>query len=148
MNQDLPDDARATDVSRFQLGDAASFCWLVEVSELEDFARISGDRNPLHMSEEFARTKGFAGRVAHGFLLGCKVSALVGMLLPGRDCLILEQSLSFPKAIYPGDQILLEGSVSEISVEQKVLKIKVRASRVSDDASQTVARGYVLCRNQ
>ncbi|RZJ01606.1 MAG: (R)-hydratase [Brevundimonas sp.] len=148
MNIDFIDRAKAIDFSTLKLDDAAVLEWSVEESEIDDFARLSGDRNPLHMSHDFARTKGFEGRVAHGFLLGSKVSALVGMLLPGQDCLILEQGISYPKPIYPGDTIMIEGSISELSTEHRILKVKIRASRVTENSRAIVARGFVLCRSQ
>ena len=147
MNINLAEEAKVPSYA-IRVGDRAEFQWWVELSEIDDFARISGDRNPLHMSDDFARSKGFSGRVAHGFLFGAKVSALVGMLLPGRDCLILEQSISFVKPIFPGETITIEGSVAEMSQEQHVLKVRVRAMRTDGDHRIVIARGSVLCRNQ
>lgn len=70
------------------------------------------------------------------------------MILPGRDCLILEQTLAYPKPIYPGDHVRIEGEVSELSVEQRIVKVRVRAYRLTGEAKALVARGHVLCRNQ
>ena len=130
------------------IGQTAQLVWDVEAAEIDRFADVSGDRNPLHMDPDFARAKGFSDRVAHGFLLGAKVSALVGMLLPGRDCLILEQSLAYPRPIHPGDRILMESAVTELSAEQRVLKVKIRVHRQDGDARVLVARGHVLCQNR
>lgn len=148
MNIDCLEVARVVDFDDIELSAGASLEWLVEESEIDAFASLSGDRNPLHMSNEFARQKGFSGRVAHGFLLGSKVSTLVGMFLPGQDCLILEQGLSFPQPIYPGDRILIEGVVAELAPVHRILKVKIKASRVSVDQRVVVARGFVLCRSQ
>lgn len=144
----LPDAAIANDFESLHDGMTAAFDWRVDAADIDAFAALSGDRNPLHMDPEFARASGFGDRVAHGYLLGAKVSALVGMLLPGRDCLILEQTLAYPKPIYPGDHIRIEGEVSELSLEQRIVKVRVRAYRLTGDAKTIVARGYVLCRNQ
>ena len=109
---------------------------------------LSGDRNPLHVDADFARSRGFPDVVAHGYLLGSKVSALVGMLLPGRDCLILETTMAYPKAIHPGDSVRVVGEVDLLSPEQRVLRVKIRAHRIEAGREVLVGRGSVLCRNQ
>ena len=144
----LPDQAIVNDFDSLHDGMTAVLDWRVDAADIDGFAALSGDRNPLHMDPDFARSRGFVDRVAHGFLLGAKVSAVVGMILPDRDCLILEQTLAYPKPIHPGDHIRIEGEVSELSAEQRIVKVRIRAHRLTDDAKTLVARGYVLCRNQ
>lgn len=148
MNIDCVDVAKIIPFHDIRLADSATLNWSVEIAEIDAFAQLSGDRNPLHMSAEFARSKGFRDRVAHGFLLGSKVSTLVGMLMPGQDCLILEQGLSYPKPVYPGDLVSIEGTVAEIAPEHRILKVKIRALRLEGDKRVVLARGFVLCRSQ
>lgn len=128
------------------LGQTASLRWTVEEEELDRFAALSGDFNEAHVLPEFARSRGYADRFAHGFLLGAKVSALVGMQLPGRNCLILEQSLSYPAPIFPGDVIDIVGTVVSLSATVQSVKVKIRASKQQDARSVVVGRGFVLCR--
>lgn len=144
----LDREARVVAFDELAIGQTVSLDWSVEAAEIDRFSEVSSDRNPLHMQADFARSKGFSDRVAHGFLLGAKVSALVGMLLPGRDCLILEQGLAYPKPVYPGDLIRIEGQVDELSSEQRIVKVRIRAHRIVDDVRTLVARGFVLCRSQ
>ena len=63
--------------------------------ELSAFAEISGDFNPLHVDDVFARNAGFRGRVVHGAFLAARVSQLIGMRCPGRDALLTRMDLSF-----------------------------------------------------
>jgi 3-hydroxybutyryl-CoA dehydratase len=130
------------------LGQRAALEWLVLRDDIDRFAALSGDRNPLHVDADFARARGFPDVVAHGYLLGSKVSALVGMLLPGRDCLILETTMAYPRAIHPGDVIRVGGEVDMLSPEQRVLRVRIRAHRIGVGPDVLVGRGNVLCRNQ
>jgi len=126
----------------------AELRWSVTAAQIDAFAELSGDFNPLHVDAGFAKARGFADRVAHGLLLGSKVSTLMGMVLPGRDCLLLEVQLSWPKPVYPGDEILLTSEVVELSEEQKLLRVKIKAVTRRDAQMVTVGRGAVLCQVQ
>ena len=140
--------ARLIPTQDLEVGAIATLAWHAREAEIDAFAALSGDENPLHMSGEFATGKGFKGRVAHGFLLGAKVSALVGMLLPGENCLILEQSLAYPAPVYPGDDVEIVGEVEQLSSDKSLVRVKIRARKTNGDKPMLVGRGYVLCRNQ
>ncbi len=126
-------------------GVSADISWTAEVVEIEQFADLSGDRNPLHMDGAYARERGFADRVAHGFLLGAKVSALIGMFLPGRRCLLVEENLNFPNPVYPGDEVTLSGEVVDTHTDLALVSIKIRGEKKDEDGAQSVVRGNVLC---
>jgi acyl dehydratase len=119
--------------------------WIVSPSDLDAFAALSGDVNPLHVDAEFARAKGFPNRVAHGFLLGAKVSAFVGTVMPGRDCLLLETLLAWPNPFFAEDTVRLRGEIVELSVLNRVTRIKIRATTARAGTSVVVGRGWALC---
>ena len=127
-------------------GVSADISWTAEVAEIESFADLSGDRNPLHMDGAYARERGFADRVAHGFLLGAKVSALIGMFLPGRRCLLVEESLNFPNPVYPGDEVTLSGEVVDTHTDLALVNLKIRGEKKDEGGAQSVVRGNVLCK--
>ena len=127
-------------------GVSADISWTAEVAEIESFANLSGDRNPLHMDGAYARERGFADRVAHGFLLGAKVSALIGMFLPGRRCLLVEESLNFPNPVYPGDEVTLSGEVVDTQTDLALVSLKIRGEKKDEGGAQSVVRGNVLCK--
>ena len=127
-------------------GVSADISWTAEVAEIESFANLSGDRNPLHMDGAYARERGFADRVAHGFLLGAKVSALIGMFLPGRRCLLVEESLNFPNPVYPGDEVTLSGEVVDTHTDLALVSLKSRGEKKDEGGAQSVVRGNVLCK--
>jgi acyl dehydratase len=119
--------------------------WTVCPSDLDAFATLSGDINPLHVDSEFARIRGFADRVGHGFLLGAKVSAFVGTVMPGRDCLLLETQLAWPAPFIAGDTVRIRGEIVKLSVEQRVIRIKIKATAARLGTSVVVGRGWALC---
>jgi 3-hydroxybutyryl-CoA dehydratase len=140
--------AAHTPFDSIKIGLAAEIRWSVSAKEIDDFAALSGDYNPLHIDEVYARNCGFPDRVAHGFLLGSKVSAFVGMTIPGRDCFLLEAQLAWPRPIYSGDEIVIRGEVVELSTEQRIVKIKIRATRKKEDNVTVVGRGWALCQSR
>jgi 3-hydroxybutyryl-CoA dehydratase len=119
--------------------------WTITTRDIDAFALLSGDVNPLHVDSGFARDRGFPDRVAHGFLLGAKVSAFVGTVMPGRDCLLLEAQLNWPKPCFAGDTVHISGEIMELSVDSAAMRIKIRAVAVRNEASVVVGRGWVLC---
>jgi acyl dehydratase len=127
------------------IGMSAELTWNVEDREVDQFASISGDINPLHIDAQYARDRGFDNRVAHGFLLGSKVSAFIGTVLPGRRCLLLEQTLGFPNPVYPGDRIVISGKIVELWQERALLKLKFRVTKSNVEKPVVVGRGTVLC---
>jgi 3-hydroxybutyryl-CoA dehydratase len=94
-----------------QIGDEASFLCDVTDDMIHRFAELSGDHNPLHEDEAFACGTRFGGRIAHGMLVGALFSRLVGMYMPGRDCLYLSQQLEFRKPVRPNTRVRVTGKV-------------------------------------
>jgi acyl dehydratase len=87
----------------------------VTYDEMQRFAELSGDFNPLHTDDSFAKSRGFAGRVVYGALLLAKVSQLIGMQLPGRDSVWAALSFDFKRPLYVGQVADLEGTVESVS---------------------------------
>jgi acyl dehydratase len=127
------------------VGMARELVWTVSTRDLDAFAALSGDINPLHVDAEFARARGFPDKVGHGFLLGAKISAFVGTVMPGRDCLLLEAKLSWPAPYIAGDTVRIRGEVVELSVQNSAMRIKIRATVDRQGASVVVGRGWALC---
>ncbi|NMM43048.1 MaoC family dehydratase [Rhodospirillaceae bacterium KN72] len=133
-------------ISDLPVGTVRDLRWTVRAEDVDAFAALSGDFNPLHIDDDYARSQGFPARVAHGFLLGAKVSALVGMLLPGRRCLLLDHSLSYPKPVHVSDDVTLTGTVAARHEEMSLIEVKLRATVIRDEIATTVARGKATCK--
>lgn len=77
----------------------------VTQADVEAFAAVSGDHNPVHLDEAYARRTPFRGRIAHGMLTAAFVSALLGERLPGPGAIYVSQSVRFLRPVKPGDTV-------------------------------------------
>ena len=80
-----------------------------------DFARITGDNNPIHLDDEYAKNTIFKQKIIHGFLTGSIFSKIIGTKMPGKGTIYLEQSLQFIKAMYTDIQYNAIVKVIEIT---------------------------------
>jgi acyl dehydratase len=92
-------------LAEWKQGDAVSWQHQVTKDEVDAFARLSGDCNPLHIDDAFARARGFRGRVVHGALVTAYISRILGTALPGAGCLWVSQTIRFVKPVYIADVI-------------------------------------------
>jgi 3-hydroxybutyryl-CoA dehydratase len=86
----------------------------VSEQDVIDFARVSGDHNPLHMDDEYAKTTQFKGRIAHGALTASYVSAILGNDLPGPGAVFMELNLQFVRPVRIGDTVTSSAEVVEM----------------------------------
>ena len=108
---------------------------LVTASDIRQFATLSGDISPIHVDEEFARSKGFRGTIAHGALLAAYVSRFIGVQLPGRYGVLQRLDLEFRQPCYAGTRIQIQGHVDRCIESVSVVKIKIT---IMDLATGTV----------
>ncbi len=106
------------------IGQKSTFSQKIDDSLLNDFAKISGDFNPLHMDEKYADKTKFGKRVCHGMLLASFFSQLVGMYLPGKNALYFSQTLNFRNPCFIGDQVTIEGEIVEKKPNMKLITVK------------------------
>lgn len=95
--------------------------------DIELFAEVSTDRNPVHLDENFARDTIFEGRIAHGMLSAGLISAVIGEQLPGHGTVYLGQSLKFIAPVRPGDVVRAEVTVMEIDYAKRRVQLKTEA---------------------
>src|SRR5215475_13821995 len=86
----------------------------VKASDVVGFAEITGDRNPIHLSEHFAAKTPFGGRIAHGLYTAGLISAVIGTRLPGPGAIYLSQTLRFTAPVRIGDNVLASVEVVEL----------------------------------
>ena len=89
----------------YKEGDSASHSKAVTDEDVELFAKVSGDFNPIHMDEEFAKTQMFGKRVVHGAFSSALISAVLGAHLFGPGALYASQKVVFKKPVYIGDTV-------------------------------------------
>jgi len=93
---------------------------------LDDFVQLSGDDNPLHTDDEFAKRAGFAGVVAHGMLTSALYSRLAGVHLPGKFCLLHGIDLEFVKPSFAGDRLRVSGKIIYLNQAYQRAEIKAQ----------------------
>lgn len=82
-----------------------SYIQTITDADVRTFAQISGDKNPVHLNEEYAQKSRFRKRIAHGLLSASFFSALFGTKLPGDGCVYVSQNLQFIKPVFLGDTV-------------------------------------------
>ncbi len=107
----------------------------IDDEDIQLFAQVSTDCNPVHLDEEYAQDTIFGGRIAHGMLTASLISAVIGEQLPGHGTIYLKQSLTFMAPVRPGDMVEARVTVREIDYAKR---------RVTLDCACTVGDTVVL----
>jgi 3-hydroxybutyryl-CoA dehydratase len=108
------------------VGMRETYAKLVKSSDVVGFAEISGDRNPIHLSEHFAAKTPFGGRIAHGLYTASLISAVIGTRLPGPGAIYISQTLRFLAPVRIGDTV--EASVEIVELVEKGRRGKLKCS--------------------
>lgn len=110
------------------IGDTATFTKTLKESDLTLFAAVSGDTNPLHLDEEYAKTSSFGERIAHGMWTGSLISAAIANKLPGPGSVYLGQSFTFKRPVKIDDTIEVTLEIKEKIAKRKRLLITCKAT--------------------
>ena len=111
------------DIDKLEVGMAASYAQTITEADITIFAGVSGDKNPAHVNEEYAKESRLKKRVAHGMLSASFFSGLLGTRLPGSGCLYVSQTLVFKKPVYIGDTVTATITVQEIDIKARRVKL-------------------------
>lgn len=112
------DELRGKYLDEITEGMTAVFSKTVTEADIVLFAGITGDTNPVHLDEEFAKPTLFKGRIAHGMLTAGFISAVFGTKLPGPGCIYMSQNLKFKAPVKIGDTVKARVTVSAIDQEK------------------------------
>lgn len=96
------------------VGQSADMTHVVSADDIDAFAKVSGDTNPVHLDEAYAKTTTFQGRIAHGMLSAAYISAVLGTRLPGPGAIYLNQSLRFRRPVRIGDAVTARVTVQAL----------------------------------
>ena len=113
-------------IEDLEIGMMRSLTKQVTDHDIELFAQVSTDRNPVHLDEDYAMDTIFEGRIAHGMLTAGLVSAVIGEQLPGHGTVYLGQSLKFLAPVRPGDIVTAEVEVLEIDYAKRRVRLDTR----------------------
>ncbi|QRE74302.1 MaoC family dehydratase [Methylobacterium aquaticum] len=112
----------------------------IAASDVVGFAEITGDRNPIHLSEHFAARTPFGTRIAHGLYTAGLISAVLGTRLPGPGAIYISQSLNFRAPVRIGDTVDVTVSVAELVPDRR----RARLSCICSVNGETVLDGEAL----
>lgn len=111
-------------IDELKVGDRAQFAKTVSESDIYLYAGVTGDFNPAHINEEYAKTTFFETRIVHGMLTGGFISTVIGNQLPGYGTIYIRQELNFLAPVRIGDTITAQVEVLEIMTEKKQVRLK------------------------
>ncbi|MCC4276097.1 MaoC family dehydratase [Marinomonas communis] len=100
-------------------GLSASFEKIVTEQDVQTFAQVTGDTNPVHLDADYAATTSFEKPIAHGMLTAGFISAAIGTKLPGPGCIYLEQSLKFRAPVFIGATVTTTVTVKELNERRR-----------------------------
>ena len=126
--------------SDIEIGLEESFEVKIDASKMDKFLDISNDINPLHVDSNYAKKKGFPGRVVYGLLTSSFYSTLVGVHLPGKHCILQGIDIQFSKPVYIGDTLKISGKVSYINESYK--QIEIRAS-ITNQNNEKISKATI-----
>lgn len=113
-------------IEDIEIGMVRSLRKVVTDRDIELFAEVSTDRNPVHLDDDYAHDTIFGGRIAHGMLTAGLISAVIGEQLPGHGTVYLGQSLKFLAPVRPDDLVLAEVEVKEIDHAKRRVTMETR----------------------
>jgi 3-hydroxybutyryl-CoA dehydratase len=111
-------------IEEMKVGDTAKFSKTVSESDVYLFAGVTGDLNPAHVSEEFAKDTFFKTRIAHGMLSASFISTVIGTMMPGPGSVYMRQEANFLAPVKFGDTITAIVEVAEIIADKKRVRLK------------------------
>ena len=117
-----------------------SFTVTVTEEMMQDFERLSGDCSPIHIYEDYARGRGYPGRVVYGMLGASFFSTLAGVYLPGEHCLLHGVECKFARPVFIGDTLTVTGTVLRVS--EAVAEAEIKAV-ITNQEGKKVTRGII-----
>ena len=128
-------------INELHVGDCASYKRTITGPMIDAFAEISGDHNPVHLNDNYAKNTMFGQRIAHGALVSSLFSTILGTELPGEGCIYMSQSSKFVAPVKVGDSITATVTVKEIIAEKNRVLLETVAC---NQEGKTVVVGEAL----
>ncbi|MDO8495892.1 MAG: MaoC family dehydratase [bacterium] len=125
----------------FKVGESASFSEVITREKIIEFARVSGDTNPIHLDPEYAKTTRFKRCIAHGVLIDAMISRILGTRFPGRGTILLSLSTKYLKPVYSDTTITVTVTIKAIAENKPILTLKTEAV---NQLSELVAEGEAV----
>ncbi len=111
-------------IQELRIGESAQLTRTITEKDVVEFARVTGDTNPLHLDQDYAEKTIFKGRIAHGLLSMGLFSTILGNILPGYGTIYLSHEIKFLAPVRIGDTITARVEVVELNLEKNRAKFK------------------------
>jgi 3-hydroxybutyryl-CoA dehydratase len=121
-------------VHELRIGDSAQISKTITETVINDFARATGDFNPIHLDQTYAEKTFFKGRVAHGALSVGYISSVLGNLLPGHGSIYLSQEVKFLAPVRIGDTVTAKVEVIDLIPDKNRVKFKTTCTNQNGKA--------------
>jgi len=108
------------------IGMESSYQKTITETDIDAFAALTGDTNPVHLDSEYAATTPFRARIAHGMLSAGLISTVLGTQLPGPGCIYLEQQIKFKAPVFIGDTLVATVTVEDINQRRGRVSLKTQ----------------------
>jgi 3-hydroxybutyryl-CoA dehydratase len=119
-------------IKELKVGERAEFSKTISESDVYLYAGVTGDFNPAHINEEYAKHTFFKKRIAHGLLSAGLISTVIGNELPGPGSIYIRQELNFLAPVHIGDTVTARAEVIEILSEENRIKLKTSCINQND----------------
>ncbi|MCF3595646.1 MaoC family dehydratase [Rhodobacteraceae bacterium LMO-12] len=129
-------------IEEIEMGMVRHLRKVITDEDIEMFAKVSTDHNPVHLDDDYARDTIFEGRIAHGMLTAGLISAVIGEQLPGHGTIYMGQSLKFLAPVRPGDTVVAE--VEVIGIEHAKRRVQLDCRCMVDGKKVLVGEATVL----
>ncbi|MFT3689109.1 MaoC family dehydratase [Paenirhodobacter sp.] len=129
-------------IEDMEIGMSRELVKVVTDRDIQLFAEVSTDRNPVHLDDDYAATTPFKGRIAHGILTASLISAVIGEQLPGYGTVYLEQTLKFRRPVRPGFEVRAVVTVTAIDHDRK--RVTLETGCFVGDTMVLVGEAHVL----
>ena len=124
-----------------QVGDSAEVSKTIADEDVRAFAELTGDRNPVHLDEEYAAATRFGSRVAHGMLGASLISAVLANELPGRGTVYLSQTLRCTAPVFLGDTVTARVVVKQVREDKPIVTLETVCT---NDRGERVVEGEAV----
>ena len=111
-----------------EIGDVHEFAKTITEDDVQRFAVVSGDVNPIHLDQEYAQKTAFGKRIVHGMLLASLISSGLANNLPGVGAIYLGQSLVFKRPVFLNDTVIVRLSVEEVRLDKPIVTLNTTVS--------------------
>jgi 3-hydroxybutyryl-CoA dehydratase len=120
-----------------KIGDTRTINREITDELIRRFADLSGDHNPIHLDEEFAKGTRFGQRIAHGMLTGAFISAVLGNGFDDRSIVYLSQTMRFTAPVFVGDTVTVTATITEIREEKGIVTLEIVCRNQRDETTLT-----------